>query len=306
MKKEILYIFAHLHKTGGTTLNKHIAKNFKKEEVLFLYYDKLKLDPFTHKKQDYKKLAEKAILRLSKKDRDKIRVISGHFIPHGIHKYFDPNKEVRYITIIRNPFERTKSFYNYFRTLYEKEDRDGKNKKLYKSFLKINDKIPNFETWINNKFGNIKGSIIPQPVTKYFSDLGYKLSDFYFIGITEKLDKDLSFLFHLLGIKKFFINQNISIQYAEKNLSEIRGKYNKKYKQSVKLYEKATILNENFKKTNKDFSKIVKEINLKRKIFTPFTQIIFDFMESLRMLSSYLRKHSKLYGKVWDTLKQQL
>lgn len=305
MKGDSLYIFVHLHKTGGTTLNKHIEKNYKKNEVLFLYHDKLKLDPFTSKKQNYKKLTEKAVLQLSKKQRKKIKVISGHFLPMGIHGYFGENRRVRYITIIRNPFQQAQSFYNYFMTLYSKEDQKGKNKILYKYFLKINEKIPDFETWLDKKFGDIKGSVVPQPLEKYFSSLGYKLSDFYFIGITERLNKDLPFIFHLLGIKKYFVNQNISENFIKGDSTQLQKRFEKKYEKSINLYKRALSLNSKFKKNHTNFNKIVKRVVIRRKILTPITQITFDFVESLRILSSYFRKKSKLYGKTLDLVKKR-
>lgn len=305
MKKEYLYIFVHLHKTGGTTLNKHLSKNFKKDEVLFLYYDKLGLDPFAFKKQNYAQMAEKAIKKLSPSERVKVKIISGHFLSHGIHKHF-PNKTPRYITIVRDPYKRARSMYNYFRTLHSKEKSDDKNKKIYRSFLKINGTVPNFSVWLTQKYGNPKANVMPQPMNMYFSDLGYKLSDFYFIGITKKLNSDLPFLFFLLGINKYFVNQNVSLNFVKTNNDKQKKMFNKKFSKANNLYNLAILQNRRFVKKYPQYSQIVDATNKKRKILTPFTQIVFDFVESLRMLSSYLRKKSKIYNQIIDWTKNGL
>lgn len=300
MKKETLYIFVHLHKTGGTTLNKHIEKNYKKDKVLFLYYDKLGLSPFASKKPDYKKLARDAILKLTPAQRKKIKIISGHFLPKDIAKYF-LGREIRFITIVRNPFARAKSMYNYFRTLYEKEDTAGKNKQLYKSFLKLENKVPDFNNWLRKKFGNPKSGVVTHPISTYFSDLGYKLSDFYFVGVTKNLPNDLPYLYKLLDIKKFFIKQNISKNFIKDNF-ETEKWFRKKYKKSYEIYKNAE------KEAQKQDQALLDGRNLlwmkiKIKIVTPFTQIFFDFPESIHMLSAYFRKKFRLYNFLMNKIK---
>lgn len=303
VKKEPLYIFVHLHKTGGTTLNKHVVKNFDKDEVLNLYYPKLKIDPFTSKNQNYQKLIKEQILKVPSKKISKINFVSGHFIPKSITEYF-PDRKVRFITIIRDPYSRTKSLYNYFRTLYESEDEKGKDKNLYSAFLKINGKIPSFDDWVHHKLNKNNRCVILQSIEERFKSLGYNLSDFYFIGITKTLDQDLPFIYSLFGIKKFFVNQNISKNFIKTDIS--KRYFAKKYKKSVSIYKKAVEINKKFKKNYPNFNKIIKKVKFKQKLLRPFTQIIFDFVESLRMFSAFLRRRSKLYGRVWDTLKKRL
>lgn len=303
MTKKPLYIFVHLYKTGGTTLNKHLEKNFKKSDALFLYYEKLGLDPFAHKKPNYKKLTKDVISKLTKKEKNKIKIISGHFLYKDIVKYF-PARKPYFITIVRDPFSRTKSFYNYFRTLYENEDTKGKKKQLYKSFLKVNNKIPTFDIWIRKKYGNLESGVVIHPMSIYFEDLGYKLSDFNFVGITKNLNTDLPLLYKKLGIKKFFINQNISKNFIKRVNKDTETFFKKKYKKSYDLFVEAEGLN---KIQEQEFMFPGFEVwKMWIKIVTPFTQIIFDFVESLRMLSAFLRRRSKLYDRVWDTLKQRL
>ena len=70
------------------------------------------------------------------------------------------------------------------------------------------------------------------------------------------------------------------------------------------LYQSALKRNIGFIKNHKNYKKEIEKIANRRRLILPFTQIIFDFMETLRMLSALMRKKSKLYGIVWDTLKR--
>ena len=250
-------------------------------------------------------MAEKAIKKLTLAQKEKVKVITGHYLPFGIHEYFK-NRTPVYITIVRDPYKRARSFYNYYRTMYEKEKSTGKNKIIYRSFLKVDGKIVDFDTWIRKKYGTGKSGLVTQPMSKYYKDLGYKLSDFYFIGITKELNTDLSFLFHLLGVNKYFVNQNISQDYIGGDRLKAKYFFSKKYAGSMKIFQKAIESNRIFKKKYPDWDSVIGKISFRRKLLTPFTQIIFDFVESLRMLSSVLRKSSKLYGRVLDFLKDGL
>jgi len=297
-----LYIFVHLHKTGGTTLNKHILKNFKKDEVLSLDYRRMDINPFICSKNDYKLLAKNAILKIPFEKRSKIKVITGHYLPNGIDKYFFGSP--RYITLVRDPFSQVKSLYNYYNTLYRNEKPTKKNIILYKSFLKTGGKVPEFKNWLEKKFNSAQGGLVIRPYHKYYSELGYKCDDFYFVGLTEKLNEDLMFLMHLMKMNKHFILQNRSDVFIKENTKILEKQYKKKYKKTYEIYYKFLKKNINFKSNYPNYNKIVHIKRIERIIFLPFTQIIFDFTETLRMLSSAMRKKCKIYGRVWDILKK--
>lgn len=70
------------------------------------------------------------------------------------------------------------------------------------------------------------------------------------------------------------------------------------------MFERSLKINTKFKKTHLEFYEKVEKIKIYRKILLPFTQVIFDFVESFRMLSGYLRKRSNLYNKFMNTIKQ--
>ncbi|HEU4719237.1 MAG TPA: sulfotransferase family 2 domain-containing protein [Bacteroidia bacterium] len=105
-------LFLHIQKTAGTTLLNIITRQYEKRRTLNLY------DPRT---------AEKITASLSEEERKNIRLVNGHF-SFGLHRYF-PGK-CDYITILRDPLERTVSQFHFildFKThpLHEEYNRNG-------------------------------------------------------------------------------------------------------------------------------------------------------------------------------------
>lgn len=92
-------VFIHIPKSGGTTLNEIIERQYQPQEVCSLYPSSDSLSP-----------EEQEELRnaLSSKSR----LIRGH-LPFGEHLLFD--ESVRYFTVLREPIERTISHYYYVR-----------------------------------------------------------------------------------------------------------------------------------------------------------------------------------------------
>lgn len=280
---------------------KHLLKNYKKDEVLNLTHKELNVYPDIREDDDYQKIVENYLGRLSKEQRDKIKVIVGHLLPFGIHKYF--SRKARYLTLIRDPAKRTLSFYNYYRNLYENENKASKRKALYKTMLLVNGKLPSFAEWFRVKYANPNSSFVLRPMHDYFKRLGYLskpgniFHHFFFVGITEKSEDDLAYLYGLLGINKFFVNQNVSKKYVRAFASKDKFDY--------QLYCQALKANADFKKHHPEYQPMVRRVKTKRLILTPFTQVIFDFKETLHLLSAKIREKSKLYSKIVDVLKRK-
>src|SRR3989344_1068676 len=133
--KDTLYIFLHIPKCAGSTFEYHIRNNFKKEEIIELnesfiapylqgksiaflsYKEKNKI-----KKQCFEKF-KNYIDELSDDQKNRIKVIYGHYVFYGIHTFL--NKNPRYVTFIRNPISMILSAYNflvlnYYRGILEK------------------------------------------------------------------------------------------------------------------------------------------------------------------------------------------
>lgn len=92
-------IFVHIPKTAGTTLHQVVAKQYDPKRVLYLYGLSV----------------EEAICRLrdlNKSESANVRFITGHK-PLGLHRWLD--FPVAYMTMLRDPIERTISYYHYIR-----------------------------------------------------------------------------------------------------------------------------------------------------------------------------------------------
>jgi len=99
MRKQETLFFLHLPKAGGTTLYHIINRNHLSNSIFHIEATDLE-----------KSL--KAYSELSKKEKDDLKCIKGHF-PFGIHQKL--GKAPKYFTMLRNPVERIISHYYYVR-----------------------------------------------------------------------------------------------------------------------------------------------------------------------------------------------
>ncbi len=275
--KDKLYIFLHLHRSGGTTINKHLHENLI-PEVEFIHLG----SPWLTEKE--KKI--KKIIRFEKRPlslRKKAKVISGHLAYYGIHKLV-PEKEPHYFTFLRDPADRLVSFYNSrdwgsskkptFEEWY-KTRRKNEMVHFYSSKFLGNDetaKIPKIFRKLSS-FGNIEKIIFNSK--KILNKLGYfkfknnqkeefenakKLIDScWYIGIVEDSEKDIRFLFKKMGLPLRWKNFNVggNENPLKKNKlnrtgdfklsSDLRKKIYSENPLDIKLYNHAKKLNKNFR-----------------------------------------------------------
>ena len=110
--KKPLYVFLHVFKCAGSSIRKHVEDNFDEGEFFLTYgYE----SPFLIKRKGIKKY----INSLTNKQKNKLKIILGHTSYYGIHKLF-PNREVRYVTFLRDPIKRAISHYNFRRQRFDK------------------------------------------------------------------------------------------------------------------------------------------------------------------------------------------
>ncbi len=307
--KDYLYIFLHLPKTAGVTFRYHVNKNLKKDKYLIMSYQNLELDSDnpTLSSKKYQEAAFRYLKKLSKKERENIKVIYGHLVHYGIDQFF--SKPARYFVFFRNPIDRTVSVYSYLMHLFEHEDKTGKKKNYYQRAFLIDGKVPSFNNWLKIKYNptEFKGFLTMAGWLRLhgFADQTIKdsksansaLKKFYFIGLTENYNEDALYLYDKLGFKKYFIDQNISLKKFDLEKERLSQEILKVNKEDAILYQQAILANMEFKKANKDFIKVINRKGLERNITLPFTQLIFAPRHSVIRFVHQLTRKMPIYAK---------
>jgi hypothetical protein len=257
---DVIYIFLHMPKSAGTTFRHHIENNFSSEEILGLYHaDRHKLtrdDVFAK------------VSAFSVAQKQKLRVVYGHEVYYGVHELLD--RPSRYVTFLRDPIEKTISFYNY------RMQQGIRKKQIDEAHL------PSFEEWLQGSPGMHDGML--GDLVKYgFAD-GYDVSEpslraivdkFYFIGTTESFDDDALFLYHEMGVRRFFRDQNKSQRYlSPADLERVRPLITEKTPLDRRVYEHAVAWNREFKSRHKAFAGIVAKMKLKRALTKGVQQLL--------------------------------
>jgi len=295
MKDNTLYVFLHIPKCAGTTLKYHILKNFKKHEIIHLY--KERFFNVKTKKYDYfdNELDMKLYLNsLSEKQKQKIKVIYGHRAYYGIHKLF--NRPVRYITLIREPFSVIKSLYNQKRRVAKFSIIGLIERKNLKEYLIFRNKSKNaiskdkrvlsFPAWLNKprKRNFMTRFLKSEGFIEKDMDLKKALDKFYFVGLVKN-QEDMLFIYHLLKIKRFYSNKNVSKKYAKlKNPIHSKNLFYAQNPKDVELYNLANEFNKKFKSERQGFNLIIKSIKRKIKKSRP----INDFISTLVYIPNIL------------------
>lgn len=307
VKKDCLYIFFHIPKTAGTTFRYHVEKNLNKDEYLFINQETLGLDKnkTSVEYKEFAKLTKKLIKQLSDYEKSKLKIIVSHYVPNGIEKFF--NKDVRYITFIRDPIKRTISLYTSIYGAYLKNKTNNTARKYYKRVLLLNDKVPDFEKWLKDVYC-ANSDVLSQ--TAFLEKMNYldkkygfqkMFKIFFFIGLTEEYSSDSLFLYELIGINKYFINQNVTEKYFDLNINRrTEQKISRANYKDLNLYKHALKARGEFVKHNSVYKKKLGLLKLKRNLLISFTQIIFAFNDTKRLYSFRLRKRFKFYSKILD------
>jgi hypothetical protein len=247
-----LYIFAHLPKTAGSTFRKHLRAGFAPEEILEIYIGG---------ELTTQEAIERYVGSLTPERKAQVRVVLGHHVYFGIHQFFP--REPRHIIFLRDPVARTISHYNYCRTDHARGGKDH-----HPPVVDEDGAILPFTTWFNRNpsLHNFMTQYLVRFYRRLVSDPGAVEADldaareilarFYFVGVTERYSEDVLYLYHELGIGKFFGNENASEKHFEPDGSAIEL-IRAKCGRDVELYRFARELNAKIRQKHRDFERVI-------------------------------------------------
>ncbi len=328
-KKKPLYIFLHIMKCAGSSIRFYTKENLDKDEFLLLYENERPI----FKKN--KKNIEKYISSLTREQKNKIRVIFGHMTFYGLHRLFY-NRDCRYISFIREPFNRTISHYNW--DLMRYYDNELPRERIPELFPKDRKDL-SFKSWFYNWVGankernlRMENFIFRSLFLLFFNDtvkdqdinnnylrkIKKILSKFYFIGIVENYG-DFLFFYNKIGNERFLKNFNVSTKYLKaEEIEKAKILISKDLEFDRKIYNYCLKQNRKFKKNHKFFFLIVLIMSLKKFFyFNLKLHDLFSFIASITSksydlslkqlfkLSSNLRKHSITYSKFVKWVKRK-
>ena len=190
-KPPFVYVFLHLPKTGGTTINAHLYKHLEWDEEF------IHLGPWGHRyrtENGRPRPEERSVEELAR-----LRVVSGHQARYGMNELL-VGRTPRHLTILRDPADRVASVYNY---------QMGKQEPVgfwewYRQYPKNN-----AFRWFGKRLGG------PRSMAEILDTL----SGFWFVGTTDHLDQDLPHIFQAMGVPGQWVNRRVAG--AEPNLDDV-------------------------------------------------------------------------------------
>lgn len=281
-----IYLFPHIPKTGGAALLQNAERSLPRGKFLrvnckwrqFYHHPRTEKLCFYEKEEDFNNL----LVSLSTKEKSQIQFVSGHDLFYGVHEHFP--QPAKYFLFVREPIARTISLYNYQRFQHHflkkmrQMDESHRRLALYSQiWFLIDGKVPSFEEWLEKSYnGNYPFYFTMARFLQNFGYLDVTIKEdswdrlfekFCFVGLTKTMNEDELFLYHEMGINRFWANRNISypyISYAklDKRVQEI---VREKNPYDFELYERAKKINQEFKIRKKDFRFIVKRMEFSKK-----------------------------------------
>jgi len=241
-----LYVFLHIPKTAGTALAFHVRRAFHPRHYLLLYKQFL---PGCGTRDGLFNFID----GLSPARRQSLRFLIGHRAFYGVHQFFD--REVRYVTAIRDVPSWLLSEYNFARTNFR---RDGVTSR--KVILGPTGSIVSFEEFFTQEVE--ANSLVRYLVDRGFCDeavltdlqnghaaIADALSKFYFIGLHERWNEDFWILNTLFGVRpQYSMSFNVSTKYVAPEAAEsFRAAIESRNSMDVYLHRLVVRRNEEFK-----------------------------------------------------------
>ena len=179
---DVLYVFMHLEKTGGTTINAHLAEHLGFDDRF------VHLGPWGN--QTRTEAGEPQPDEWPPERLARLRVVSGHRVHATVHRLAG-GRPARYFTFLRRPADLAVSQYNH------DAGRLADPPEFWDWYA---DRGPNQQfRWLCHRLGVAR-----------FDEIVERLEDFWFVGITEELDRDLPRVFEAIGVPTAWKNRRVT------------------------------------------------------------------------------------------------
>lgn len=198
MNKNIVYIFSHVPKTGGTTLRVHFQKHLK-DQVEFIHLankgDKWAKDkgllPFKERTNEQRKPA---------------KVILGHQVNFKT-KYLVPHATVKEVVFFRNPVDWEKSRFNQF---VNRRVNTGKSIINFKQWITSVEKTHSQFDWFLSNYLLLGRAVDILPAKIKENLLFYTLDNFSKVCLLQHFKQETSNIFDRLNIPKEATKENVA------------------------------------------------------------------------------------------------
>lgn len=183
--REPLWIFLHIPKCGGTTFKAHVERYLPLEERFF---------EFSNWGRRYR--AEHGLPEFAERppeERARAQVLAGHRLGWGIHHLVPGSRDVRYLSVLRDPAERCVSLYNYRWSRGHAPDDFGV---WYRDWYRPEQS--NFQTRFLAE--RLYGGQLPQAEGQWLAMAQTLLGQCWFVTTTDRWNEGLDLIFAAMGL----------------------------------------------------------------------------------------------------------
>lgn len=182
-----VYMFLHIPKTGGSTLRRHLRTQIRPVERFCAY-----------NRQDFNKGAAFFDEPGRAANWKAARVIAGHYVNDSLDQRVG-DREIRYITVLREPISRVVSQYNW--SFRDAEEDDGTLPQPLEKWLQTPGRWNMQARSVVKTFLQMPWeSVRKMPEDELWDIASKTLRDFWLVGQLENLETSMAPLFDALGI----------------------------------------------------------------------------------------------------------